>query len=108
MVNAPAGGGQAGAARCCHRAKCFSLAVGLYSGLCQQSAASRNFEPISPTVIICNTFWFGYRVFGKDLKYTPVRYCKPQCDNGKSNPCLNPHFFSQKQNTQSDRERWNK
>ena len=32
MVNAPAGG-QAGAARCCHRAKCFGLAVGLCRGL---------------------------------------------------------------------------
>ena len=67
MVNAPAGG-QAGAARCCHRAKCFSLAVGLYRGLCQQSAAPGNFEPISPTVLICNTFWLDYRVFGKDRK----------------------------------------
>jgi len=28
MMNAPAGG-QAGAARCCHRAKCFGLEVGL-------------------------------------------------------------------------------
>jgi hypothetical protein len=27
-----------------------------------------NFEPISPTVIICNTFWLDYRVFGKDRK----------------------------------------
>ena len=32
MVNAPAGV-QAGAARCCHRAKCFGLAVGLCRGL---------------------------------------------------------------------------
>ena len=32
MVNAPAGG-LAGAARCCHRAKCFFLKVGLCSGL---------------------------------------------------------------------------
>ena len=31
MVNAPAGG-QAGAARCFHRAKCFGLAVGLCRG----------------------------------------------------------------------------
>ena len=32
MVNAPAGG-QAGAARCCHRAKCLFLKVGLCIGL---------------------------------------------------------------------------
>ena len=35
MVNAPAGG-QAGAARCCHRAKCFGLKVGLCGGLFKQ------------------------------------------------------------------------
>jgi len=34
MSAAPAGA-QAGTARCCHRAKCFGLAVGLCGGLNQ-------------------------------------------------------------------------
>ena len=46
MVNAPAGGGQAGAARCCHRAKSFGLAALVCRGLFQQSAAPKSFEPI--------------------------------------------------------------
>ena len=36
MVNAPARG-QAGAARCCHRATCFGLVVGLCRGLNQSA-----------------------------------------------------------------------
>ncbi|WP_375247861.1 hypothetical protein, partial [Planktomarina temperata] len=60
MVNAPAGG-QAGAARCCHRAKCFGVAAGLCRGLIQGFGLSKKKAP--PKAGLSKMFGLGGLVF---------------------------------------------